>query len=355
MPDKPCVPEFGQCRSCALAAQKGPVNGPLPTSHTEVCCLYKFQREGKPPLCPKEKLSDGLCLNCPSRLKFRQQLQDQASPLPELPSQSSSDAEEVNTGKKGGLKIVPRRRPGFKKLTIEIRPPKFKKKLWFGTYELEDVDRAKDAINFYMRSNLPYYLQDSPAIFAQHRLRIDYRELLPSCEQFLQVEQKQMRATAFFAREVKRVIQTVTGKKRGQQRRPRSTGKNIVIKKEPTPEPVVSCASGVTSLPCTSDCASATAWEETSNVAVAAAATTTYGASSSEANSELAITGNPPCCEVFTSPFEFQEDESFNLDMETYLPDCNWWNLLDGSSLDVEGEPGMMEDNGSFPCYFRWP
>lgn len=327
MPDKPCVPEFGQCRSCALA---GPVNGPLPTSHTEVCCLYKFQRQGQPPFCLKEKLRDGLCENCPSRLKFQQQLQDQPTPLPELPPQPRSDAEEVrapDAGKKSGLKIAPRRRVGFKKLTIEIRPPKFKRKLWFGTYEPEDVDRAKDAINYYMGSNLPYHFSDSPSIFAQHRLSIEYRELHPSCEQFRQVGEKWMRETAVFARQVKEVIQKVTGKKRGQQRRPRSAGKNAA-KKESTPEPVASCASGVTSLPCASDYASGMASEETSNVAVAAATATTYGASSSEVNSELAS---------FTSPFESQEDDSFNLDMETYVG-WKWWSVLD---TDVVGEPGM--------------
>jgi hypothetical protein len=280
-------------------------------------------------------------------LKFQQQLQDQATPLPELPSQSSSDAEEVrapDTGKKGGLKIVPRRRPGFKKLTIEIRPPKFKKKLWFGTYEPEYVDRAKDAINYYMGSNLPYNLSDSPSIFAQHGISIQYRELLPSCEQFRESGEKKMRATTFFAREVKRVIQKVTGKKRGQQRRQRSTGKNVV-KKDSTPEPVASCASGVTSLPCASDCASAMAWEETSNVAVAAA-TTTYGASSSEANSELATTVNLPSpCGISTSPNESQEFESFDSEMERIL---DLWNPPgDWSSLD--------DDNGSFPFFWWWP
>jgi len=82
------------------------------------------------------------------------------------------------------------------------------------------------------------------------------------------------------------------------------------------------------------------AWEETSNVEVAAAATTIYGASSSEANSKLATsTVNLPSCEVFTCPCDSQEFESFNLDVETYVPNWNWWNPLDEPSFDVE--PGM--------------
>jgi len=311
--------------------------------------LYRFHRQGQPPLCLKEKINGtatcvGLCENCPSRSKFRQ-LQDLVNPLPELPAQRSSYAESTraqptDTVKKGGLKIAPRQRRNFKKLTIEIRPPKFKKKLWFGTYEPEDVDRAEDAINFYMGYNNPYKFPDSPLIFAQHKLGIEYRELQPSCEQFIKVGGKKIRKSAFFARSVKEVIQRVTGKKKkGQQRRQQVTGKNGA-KKEASPEPVLSCASGVTSLPCASDCASAMVWDDTPNAAAAAV----YGASPSEANSELATTVHLPPCQG-EIPFESQQAEYLDLDLVD--PDL-WLDFPDELNPPVQGEFGMMEDNGSF-------
>ncbi|KAG0579444.1 hypothetical protein KC19_4G099300 [Ceratodon purpureus] len=123
-------------------------------------------------------------------------------------------------------KIAPRKRRGFTKLTLEIRPPRFtleiqpprfKKKLWFGTWQEEEMTRAKDAINYYMGSNEPFILPDSPLIFAQHPLGIEYRELKPSCEEFVHIGQKQVRASVYFARQVKEVIKAVTrGKKKAQ-------------------------------------------------------------------------------------------------------------------------------------------
>jgi len=113
------------------------------------------------------------------------------------------------------LIIQPRRRAGFKKLTLEIRPPSFKKKLWFGTYEPEEVERAKDAINYYMGNNLPYHYSDSPLIFAEIPLKgIPFKDLQPSCEQFIHVGNAKMRASAFFARQVKEAIHSVTGRRK---------------------------------------------------------------------------------------------------------------------------------------------
>lgn len=310
MPDKADAPAYDQCTSCAFASQKGQVNEPLPTSHTDVCCLYKFHRHGQgEPLCLKEEGSngtitcDGLCKQCPQ-----------------------NGGESAAVPRKGtGSKIAPRRRRGFKKLTIELRPPKFKKKLWFGTYEPEDVDRATDAINYYMGRGEPYILADSPLLFAQYKLGIEYRELRQSCEQFVQVGEKQMRESAYFARRVKEVIKTVTGKKKGQQRRQKKGAK-----KETTPEPVMSCTSGLTSASVDMVC------QETSNVAAAA----------SEANSELATN-----FEMLTCQAEVPADDEFNWDMDTFPQLSEWWDPF----LSSESSPavdGMMEDNGfSFPSY----
>lgn len=364
MPEKSIVPGFGQCTACALAAQKGSATGSLPTSHSEVCCLFKFQRQGQPPSCLKATLHGastcgGLCGNCPSGSKLRQ-VQSLAKSLPEHPA--SSDAEKARpaaTGKRGGLKIAPRRRPGFRKLTIEIRPPKFKRKLWFGTYEHGDIDRARDAINYYMGVNAPYHLADSPSIFARYKLGIEYNELHPSCDQFVPVGKKPMRASVFFARQVKEVIQNVTGKRKGQQRRPRVAGKKGAKKEPSTPEPVLSCASGVTSLPCASDCASAMAWDDVAAAEaeeeaeareageVAEVAAAACGASSPNANSELASTVHQPPIEIFTIPGEipFESQQfSFNSDLDAYVQDV--WDL---SGFDWELD--VMEDDGPFRLF----
>jgi hypothetical protein len=243
----------------------------------------------------------GLCEHCPSKLK--------------LPS-----SEPAATPRRAGAKIAPRQRRDFKKLTFEIRPPKFKKKLWFGTYDPEDVARAADAINFYMTIGEPYNYPDSPRIFAAHKLAIEYHQLRPSCEDFVKVGEKKMRTSAYFARQVKDAIKAVTGKKKGQQRRQRA-GKNV--RKEATPEPVVSqCASGVTS-------SSVDMVWETSDVAAAA---------SSEAHSALATV--PPSL-----------DEIYNMDLDSF----EWLDSLfpsEASSSHVGEFGATLENSFTFPSWF---
>jgi len=113
-------------------------------------------------------------------------------------------------------KIEPRHRQGFKKLTIEIRPQRFKKKLWFGTYTTEEIDRARDAVNYYMGCNQPYTYPDSPLIFASRPLKgIKFEDLHPSCEDWVQVGDGQLELKyKYFARQVKDVIHSVTGKQK---------------------------------------------------------------------------------------------------------------------------------------------
>lgn len=293
MPDKPIVAAYDQCTACALASQKGPLyDGPLPASHSEVCCLYRFHRQGQAPLCLKCEAGtcDGLCEHCPSR--------------PKLPR-----SERAATPRRAGAKIAPRQRKDFKKLTFEIRPPKFKKKLWFGTYDPEDVARAADAINFYMKKGEPYNYPDSPRIFAAHKLAIEYHQLRPTCEDFVKVGEKKMRTSAYFARQVKEAIKAVTGKKKGQQRRQRA--KNVP--KEATPEPVASCASGVTS----------------SSVDMVWGTSDATLAASSEANSSLAT----------VPPSRSSLDEIYNMDLDSV--GFEWLDPL----FTQEGESGATLDD----------
>lgn len=112
-------------------------------------------------------------------------------------------------------KIEPRLRQGFKNLTLEIRPRRFKKKLWFGTYTTEEIDRARDAVNYYMGCNQPYTHPDSPLIFASKPLKgIRFEDLQPSCDDFVQVGDVQELKYKYFARQVKEVIHSVTGKQK---------------------------------------------------------------------------------------------------------------------------------------------
>lgn len=116
-------------------------------------------------------------------------------------------------------KIVPRLRTGWKKPTIEIRPSRFKKKLWFGTYTEEEIERAEDAVNYYMGYNLPYNYPDSQQIFAEKPLELKFEDLMPSCDQTIEVDGEEELAYKYFARQVKEVIHSVTGKQKKTQKK----------------------------------------------------------------------------------------------------------------------------------------
>jgi hypothetical protein len=112
--------------------------------------------------------------------------------------------------------IKPRLRSGFKKLTLEVRPTKFKKKLWFGTYTADELSRAQDAVNYYMGYNQKYTHPDSPLIFESKPLKgIKFEDLQPSCEDWILLSDgKQELKHKYFARQVKDVIHSITGKQK---------------------------------------------------------------------------------------------------------------------------------------------
>ena len=98
MPDRASTPVYDKCNSCAFEAEKGSVFGPWPTLHTDVCCLYKFNRQEQSALCQDKdgglkpnQSCDGLCKDCPSRQKFRQ-LQVELPVQEPVLSQTSTDA-----------------------------------------------------------------------------------------------------------------------------------------------------------------------------------------------------------------------------------------------------------------------
>lgn len=232
MPERTNHSVLEKCNSCATSNGSG--LGPLPTvSHAEVCCLFKvaapgcqcsansFLNEG----CPKQY--DGRCQGRPSRLKALQ-----LCPVYRPGQRSRSDASQegceaaltvTKSPSKNRKKIEPRLRLGFKKLTLEIRPRQFKKKLWFGTYTPDEIDRAMDAVNYYTNYGQPYKYPDSPEIFAQKPLKgIKFEDLLPSCDQYIQVGDEPELTYLYFARQVKEVIHSVMGKrKKSAQRRPK--------------------------------------------------------------------------------------------------------------------------------------
>ncbi len=59
-----------------------------------------------------------------------------------------------------------RLRPGVKGYSVEIRPNKWKKKIWLGTYKTaHEAARATDAGIFYVRKNKPLNFHDSVTSF----------------------------------------------------------------------------------------------------------------------------------------------------------------------------------------------
>jgi hypothetical protein len=259
----------------------------------------------------------------------------------------------VHAGTRKGSRIAPRKRRGFSKLTIEIRPPKFKKKLWFGTWQEEEIDRARDAINYYMGSNEPYVLADSPLIFAQRPLGIEYRDLKPACEEFVEVGQRRVRASVYFARRVKEVIKSVTrgGKKKAQPlKKP--------LKSTLVSEPLMSCSSGSPSstvAPCASGSTSSSIMPCASGSQFSSADDMVWYGASSEANSELAS---------FLPPYGSYEGDSLPIESDLFSL-CNWSEEVFpleevtrfssfpsfAASGEGEGESALMEDN-SFTGFF---
>ena len=103
-----------------------------------------------------------------------------------------------------------RHRQGHKNPTLEIRPPRFKKKLWFGTYKQpRDVLRARDAALFYMGFLNDLVFPDSQARFSKLNLGIQFGDLDPECTSIVNIGGKNVKKHTYFAKEVKRVIRIV--------------------------------------------------------------------------------------------------------------------------------------------------
>lgn len=103
-----------------------------------------------------------------------------------------------------------RHRQGHKNPTLEIRPPRFKKKLWFGTYKhAGDVLRARDAALYYMGFPNDLFFDDSKERFSKLHLGIQFRELDTECTSIVNVGGKTVKKHTYFAKEVKRVIKMV--------------------------------------------------------------------------------------------------------------------------------------------------
>lgn len=220
-----------------------------------------------------------------------------------------------------------------------------------------------------MGNNEPYLLPDSPVLFAQHPLGIKYRELQPSCEDFIQVGQKQVRASVYFARRVKEAVKSIT---RGKKLKPQPTRKSslkskLVGKREPsqqeqthvTHEPSImsACSSrsaSSTLIPCEvqSGSTSSSLMPCASGSQLSSVEDMVWYGASSEEKSELALV-QPS----FLPPSEMlRYEEEIPIESELFRL-CDWDEEMFGLEGDVtfsssppgagegEGESGMIVDN----------
>ncbi len=97
-------------------------------------------------------------------------------------------------------------RSGSQKHTVEVRPSKFKKKLWGGTYTtMEMALRVRDALKFYTGCvKLRYHFPDSYAFFASRSpLSISFKDLDPLCEKKILVGKKLVLVHSHFSKLVR--------------------------------------------------------------------------------------------------------------------------------------------------------
>lgn len=223
MPEKASVPGFDKCNKCCSASD-GPVHGPSLATHAEICCLYSLSAHSG-------QYDYDCSKGCPG-LTEQKQRGGPAHEPPEARSGSPQDGtldlaagcetELAGTGShtRKRKRIEPRLRPGFKKFTLELRPTKFKKKLWFGTYTATELSRAQDAVNYYMGCNEKYKHPDSPLLFESKPLKgIKFEDLQPSCDDYIILSDgTQELKYKYFARQVKDVIHSITGKQKKSAR-----------------------------------------------------------------------------------------------------------------------------------------
>lgn len=214
MPEKASVPGFDKCNKCC-SAPDGPAHGPSLATHSDLCCFYS--------LCHVGDYDNDCSKDCHGLTAQKPRGGGPAPGPPESRSVSPQDgtldlaADSVTESQQRKRKTIePRLRSGFKNFTLEVRPTKFKKKLWFGTYTADELSRAKDAVNYYMGYNLKYTHPDSPLIFESKPLKgIKFEDLQPSCDDCITLDDgKQELGYKYFARQVKEVIHSVTGKQK---------------------------------------------------------------------------------------------------------------------------------------------
>jgi len=218
MPEKASVPALDKCNKCC-SASAGTVHGPSLATHAEICCLFSLAHPGQYDY-------DACSKDCPGLTEQKQQGGPAREP-PEarsgLPQDGTLDLAAGCETEPAGTGSLPRKRKniegrlrsGFKKFTLELRPTRFKKKLWFGTYTADELRRAQDAVNFYMGCNQKYTYPDSPLLFESKPLKIKFEDLQPSCDDYILLgDGKQELKYKYFARQVKEVIHSITGKQK---------------------------------------------------------------------------------------------------------------------------------------------
>lgn len=92
MPEKPRLPGVDRCNKCTTSDGAG--RGPSPTTHAEICCLYRLAHPGQSDAFLNEegqkRCDSGRCKDCPSRLQLQNE-QLQVSSASEPPELTTSD------------------------------------------------------------------------------------------------------------------------------------------------------------------------------------------------------------------------------------------------------------------------
>nr|PNR44144.1 hypothetical protein PHYPA_016528 [Physcomitrium patens] len=363
MPDKFSIPLLGyKCPTCASASVDclPAFREDCSRSQREICCLYKAAQQGQPAYYLKkasQQRSNGdlLCKDMAASVRTCLQSLVQGSTHQLLPEnnfvpenagasnlQSSSVARRA---RRKCAKIQPRMRPGFTKHTIEVRPPGFKKKLWFGTYEERELDRAIDAINFYMENEEPYKFPDSPQIFSSIPLDIRYKDLLPSCEEFVFVGEKRVRKSAQFAKLVKAAINRVTGKQKAKRSKKFKKPKLDLC--APALLPTSSSTTAVSAVTTLCDTPSSSTSKPCAFDAISSSIGPTAGSASSSSDKwfdDVARHQNS----VAANSHPASLDSLF----DSLPPIEDVWEGLEPLSTD-DIQSGMMGDDGSFGCCWK--
>ncbi|KAG0570687.1 hypothetical protein KC19_6G180700 [Ceratodon purpureus] len=118
-------------------------------------------------------------------------------PRDQVQAETLEQDDDSTGSREGGVRF----RENLGKYVVEYRPPRFKWKLWMGTYRtVEEARRACDCARFYAgQNNDGYYYRDSPALFG---------ELGPLAQPFTSVS-KDVKDKAFNVQLKKRAKQVI--------------------------------------------------------------------------------------------------------------------------------------------------